>query len=75
MKGAFGRDESEKTLITIVRVCAIIFVAGILSLAVIMANAVRQELKIEEIRKELDEWEKSEVLIENKIWDEKLPRN
>ena len=66
---------SEKTLITIIRVCAIIFVSGILSLAVITANIVRQELEIEEIRKELDEWEKNEVLIENKIWDEKLPRN
>lgn len=66
---------SEKTLITIIRVCAIIFVSGILSLAVITANVVRQELKIEEIRKELDEWEKNENLIENKIWDEKLPRN
>ncbi len=66
---------SEKTLITIIRVCAIIFVSALLSIAVITANVVRQELKIEEIRKELDELEKNEVLIENKIWDEKLPRN
>ena len=66
---------SENTLITIIRVCAIIFVAGIFGLATITANIVRQELKIEEIRKELDEWEKNEVLIENKTWDEKYSRN
>lgn len=66
---------SENTLITIIRVCAIIFVIGLFGLATITANIVRQELKIEEIRKELDEWEKNEVLIENKTWDEKYSRN
>lgn len=66
---------SEKSLKMIIRACVIIIVSGLLSLAVITANIVRQELKIEEIRKELKELEKNEVLIENNIWDEKLPRN
>lgn len=66
---------SEKTLITIIRACVIIIISGLLSLAVITANIVRQELKIEEIRKELDELEEDGLSIENKIWDEKLPRN
>lgn len=66
---------SEKSLKMIIRACVIIILSGLLSLAVITANIVRQELKIEEIRKELEELDKNELLIENKIWDEKLPRN
>ena len=69
------KELSDRSLITIIRICTIVVIAGLFCLATITANIVRQELEIEEIRKELDEWEKNEVLIENKIWDEKLPRN
>ena len=69
------KELSDRSLITIIRICTIVVIAGLFCLATITANIVRQELKIEEIRKELDEWEENEVLIENSFWNEKYSRN
>ena len=69
------KELSDRSLITIIRICTIVVIAGLFCLATITANIVRQELEIEEIRKKLDEWEENEVLIENSFWNEKYSRN